>query len=220
MVGRRRPTQNRDKSPNRVWPWSWTRSPDTLGRWQMLDLWLVRHAESLGNLDGSDADVELSTRGREQAASLAAALAGATFSARMCSPLLRARETAQLADPTHTFTTVRDLRELEPSRTPTFVDTTDGEAMRHLLESPHTPTETGPQFMTRVAAWLASLPREGSVLAITHTAVIREVTTRLLGFRRAASDIGFASIFRFAITASECTVVAWNDVRHIRGEGH
>ncbi|WP_346660489.1 histidine phosphatase family protein [Nannocystis sp. ILAH1] len=65
----------------------------------MLDLWLVRHAESLGNLDGSEADTCLSPRGQLQAAALAPVLAGESFDSVLSSPLQRALETAALALP-------------------------------------------------------------------------------------------------------------------------
>jgi broad specificity phosphatase PhoE len=50
----------------------------------MLDLWLVRHGESLGNLDGSDADTGLSARGRLQAAALAGVIADQAFDRSTC----------------------------------------------------------------------------------------------------------------------------------------
>jgi broad specificity phosphatase PhoE len=65
----------------------------------MLDLWLVRHAESEGNRSGTEADTPLTASGRAQAAALAATLAGERFDQVFCSDLLRCQETARLALP-------------------------------------------------------------------------------------------------------------------------
>ncbi len=159
----------------------------------MLDLWLIRHAESIGNLDGTAADTGLSVSGRAQAQTLGVRLSAVSFAEVLCSPLRRAQETAALALPLLPRTTVHDLRELESSRTPTFIDPTDSAALDALLAAPLDSTESGPAFMSRVTSWLQGLPREGTVLAITHFAVIREVLARLFGFRRAPQSIGLQS---------------------------
>ena len=61
---------------------------------------LVRHGETEWSRDGKhtgNTDVELTARGREQAAALGAALAGRSFTGVLTSPLARAAETASLA---------------------------------------------------------------------------------------------------------------------------
>jgi 8-oxo-dGTP diphosphatase len=60
--------------------------------------YLIRHAEpvSPARHTGSDADRPLSERGRRQAASVAARLAGSGASAVLTSPYLRCLETAQV----------------------------------------------------------------------------------------------------------------------------
>ena len=61
---------------------------------------LVRHGETEWSRDGKhtgNTDVELTDRGREQAAALAAALRARDFARVLTSPLARAAETARLA---------------------------------------------------------------------------------------------------------------------------
>jgi probable phosphoglycerate mutase len=65
-------------------------------------LWLVRHGETEWARDGRHTgrtDIPLTDRGREQATALRERLAGERFAAIRCSPLLRARETLELAVP-------------------------------------------------------------------------------------------------------------------------
>lgn len=61
------------------------------------EIWLVRHAEDLAASEGRYGDEGLSARGREQARALAAALGPVPFARCLCSPLRRARETAEIA---------------------------------------------------------------------------------------------------------------------------
>src|SRR5919109_1455935 len=99
----------------------------------MLDLWLVRHAESVGNLDGTHADTDLSPAGQQQARLLARALSSFTFDAVWSSPLLRARQTAALALPGSTPIIDDRLKELGTNAAPHFVDTSDAVALQAFL---------------------------------------------------------------------------------------
>ncbi len=66
----------------------------------MIELWLVRHGETEWSAAGkhtSRTDVPLTEHGREMAARLGAFLAGMEFAAVMRSPMLRARETCEIA---------------------------------------------------------------------------------------------------------------------------
>lgn len=184
-------------------------------RGAVLDLWLVRHAESVGNLDGSAADTVLSPAGRVQARALATRLASESFTEVLCSPLLRARETAALSVPSLPLVQIDALRELESSRRPTFVDPTDPDAVATLLATPLETSESGPAFMARVRTWLRALPADGTVLAFTHFAVIREVLGELLGFRHAPQRIDFTAVFRVSIGAARAEPLVWNDTGHL-----
>ena len=64
------------------------------------EIWLLRHAETEWSRTGKHTgrtDVPLTDKGREVAHSLRARLEGHAFALVLCSPLARARETAQLA---------------------------------------------------------------------------------------------------------------------------
>lgn len=144
----------------------------------MLELWLARHAESVGNRDGSGADTPLTHEGRQQAFALGKELAGVTFDRIYCSPLARARETLALALPGTAISIEPRLRELvTPSEH--FVDITrmsPGQMKALMTKSKNEPeVESGRAFMARVRTWLDELPSEGRVLAVTHFAVIREI---------------------------------------------
>jgi broad specificity phosphatase PhoE len=65
-----------------------------------VEVWLLRHAETEWSRDGRHTgrtDVPLTEAGREHARALRDRLAGRSFALVLCSPLARARETAELA---------------------------------------------------------------------------------------------------------------------------
>jgi broad specificity phosphatase PhoE len=64
------------------------------------EVWLLRHAETEWSRTGKHTgrtDIPLTDKGREVASSLRPRLEGRAFALVLCSPLARARETAQLA---------------------------------------------------------------------------------------------------------------------------
>jgi probable phosphoglycerate mutase len=66
----------------------------------MTELWLIRHGETEWSLAGrhtSRTDLPLTERGRERAIALGKYLAGTKFAAVLRSPMLRAKETCELA---------------------------------------------------------------------------------------------------------------------------
>ena len=65
-----------------------------------MDVWLLRHAETEWSRDGRHtgrSDIPLTDVGREAARALRARVADHRFALVLCSPLSRARETADLA---------------------------------------------------------------------------------------------------------------------------
>jgi len=109
-------------------------------------LLLARHAESAWNAERrfqGRTDVGLSDMGREQAAALARALAGGRVGAIYSSPLVRARETAEIVARERglTVTLVDELRELSlgawEGRTVDDVLATEAGAYRLWRERPY-----------------------------------------------------------------------------------
>lgn len=155
--------------------------------------------------------------GVEQATSLRSRLTGVGFDQVHSSPLLRALETTSLAYPAALPRSEPALRELESVSGPTFIDTSDPEALAALLARPAHPSESGPAFMRRVSGWLATLPSSGSILVVSHFAVLREILGALLGFRRAPQQIDFTALFRLEIVPDAPPgVLLWNDTEHLQ----
>jgi broad specificity phosphatase PhoE len=91
-------------------------------------IWLARHGETPYNAVlrfQGQGPVGLSERGREQAAELAEAAAGHAFASLWCSPLARARETAEI---------VAGRIGLEPVDEPRLMETDAGEWTDRMFE--------------------------------------------------------------------------------------
>ncbi len=183
----------------------------------MLDLWLIRHAESLGNLDGTDADTGLSARGRLQAGALAGVLVGQRFDRVLCSPLMRARETAMLALPGQAIEVETRLLELVAPREQFLDISTLSPSQMEALARPapnEPPIETGRAFMARVRAWLADLPAAGNLIAFTHAGVIREALWALMPGSARVQVIGHAAVTRVCVEAEANRILVLSDRRH------
>ena len=147
----------------------------------MSRLTLVRHAEPavVGVCYGA-LDVELSTRGREQAAALAERLLGEHFDAVVSSPRLRALETATaLGLP---VATDERLRELDfgafEGRTYEEIEQSEPELFRAWMETPTQVRFPGGEsyadLRERAVTALDELRAEHeSTLVVTHGGVIR-----------------------------------------------
>jgi len=147
----------------------------------VLDLWLIRHAQSLGNQDGSQADTDLTADGEAQARSLAREVETEQFDLVLASPLLRARRTAELALPNASVVIEPRLRELVVANKG-FLDITrlDAKAIREIASAkPDPDQENGRQFIARIREWIEALPSSGRVIAFTHFAVLRECLRQL-----------------------------------------
>jgi alpha-ribazole phosphatase len=197
-----------------------------------VDVWLVRHGETAWNsgrrFQGAR-DVELSARGREQAAALARALAGHAFAALYTSPLGRARETAAACGAVLGLvpTDESDLREVglgdwEGLTVDTVVER-DGDRYWRWLTSPadHPPPGGEPMgaFQRRVVGALDGLSArhpEDPVLAVTHGGVIAAALCHGLG-------LSLNALWRLRIENTSVTRLSWpagrlgalNDTRHL-----
>jgi len=79
-----------------------------------MEIVIVRHGETEWSANGrhtSRTDLELTERGRQRALALRSELGGRKFSVVLCSPLLRARETCELAGFGEVAVVCEELRE-------------------------------------------------------------------------------------------------------------
>lgn len=170
--------------------------------------WLVRHGETewarLGRHTGRT-DIPLTRLGREQAAAVAARLAGRPFALVLSSPLSRALDTARLAGFADRVQTSDDLLEwdygADEGRTTAEIRVErpgwtiwrdgpkDGEPIHHVGAR-----------ADRVIALTRRAP--GDVLVFAHGHVLRVLAARWLG---AAPSMGR----RFALSTATLSILGW-----------
>lgn len=183
----------------------------------MLDLWLIRHAESTGNLDGTHSDSDLSPMGEEQGRALGRRLSGLDFDLVWSSPLLRARRTAAIALPGHAIIVDDRLTELGSDTGHHYVDVSNPTEVQALLAKPPPPIESGKDFMLRVNSWRAGLPSDGRVVVFTHFAVLRELLSAFLGFHQAPQEIPYVAVNRLAIGGGAPELLVCHDGQYAHG---
>jgi len=154
---------------------------------------ILRHATTGWNeqkrLQGMT-DIELSAAGEADAANWHLPLPAAGWK-RMCSPLKRARRTAELVRPPAAITVDSRLREMSfgtwEGRTVAELRATGGEtfvAAEALGLDFHPPGGDSPRMtMTRIADWIAEIARTGEpVVAVSHKAAIRALLALATGW--------------------------------------
>ena len=151
----------------------------------MIELVLARHGQSYGNLDRSlGPDTDLTDRGREQATRLGNWLAeqGYAFTAIYCSPLRRARQTAEIVNRHFGLKVVfdRDLRETEVPYLENLPLRADP-----LGVEPRPPFEPEYEQMrervARATARILSENPEGQVLVVGHAGSLGTMLRCILG---------------------------------------
>ena len=201
----------------------------------MLELWLVRHGETVWNLEGrvqgygqgyqQGGDPPLSETGRAQAQTLEPRLKG-TFTAVYSSGLQRTTETAQLALPSVEAIPDARLRELSfgawEGKTWAEVAATDPDALASWYADPYEHAQTkGERYAdleTRVQTWLGTLPKAGRILAFTHGGPIRAVLYGLTGVPQRQAwrfEIGPASLTKLVLGDAGAIVKTVGDVAHL-----
>jgi len=167
------------------------RGDDTQSQWGVpggeaaLELVLARHGQSAGNLDRSlGPDTDLTALGRRQAERLGAWLAGQgyEFSILYCSPLRRARQTAEIANAYLGAEIVldADLRETEVP----YLARLPARAEPLAAEPPPPFAAEYEQMRRRVARATARIlaePAEGQVLVVAHAGTLGTMVRTILG---------------------------------------
>jgi len=160
---------------------------------------LVRHGETAWNVEGRHQgqtfDIPLSDQGRAQAGALAARLADLDLARAVASPLLRARQTAELALGTRAarLSFDPDLREIShghwEGRTLAEIRDRDPETLTAWRELPEQTRLPGGETLQEVQerAWAAlarateGLKGEDTLLLVTHDGINRVLLCRILG---------------------------------------
>ena len=185
-----------------------------------MELVLVRHAEPADDARGrcyGRLDVGLSDSGWDQCMRLAAHLAGEPLAAVVCSPLLRARDTAgAIAKPHGLSVVVLDqLRELDfgelEGRTYSEIASSRPELYEQWMTAPTTVRFPGGEryadLRARVVDAVEGLRATYAgrrVVVVTHGGVVRAVLAEALG-------IPHDRIFRLAVDTASITRVEWCD---------
>ena len=201
---------------------------------------LARHGETQWNVEGRSQgqtfDIPLSEAGRTQARALGDRLRELPIARAVASPLLRARETAELAlgaAPGRQGLLTLDARLMEISHgaweglLAEEIRADFPEVQRAWRETPHLVTLPGGESLQRVEAraWealqtaCAGLDGEAVVLLVTHDAVLRVLLCRILGlslarvwsFRQAPACINLLE----GADLDHLQVVRLNDASHL-----
>ncbi len=172
-----------------------------------MKLFLIRHGETTGDVEdryGGSYDDDLTTRGREQAEDLADKLAGESIQKIFCSPLARARQTAEFVR----AKTNADLVELHDVRERNHYGILSGmtkaEAKRdypelvELVADKLSTVEGGESyhdFGARVESAFAEIKNSNhdTVAVLTHGGVLRYIFRDILGLGEIkVGDCGYA----------------------------
>jgi broad specificity phosphatase PhoE len=195
-------------------------------------LYLVRHAQSEGNLGfaGPDDDPPLSDVGREQARRLAQRLAGQKLGAIYSSPLRRTQETAQaIADATGLEVhIVEELREIDlgQARRDDSLSEDEARALRDRIARRPTwdsfpGSEGSAAARRRVVGAMDRITEENGgkrVVVVAHAAVIQTYVSHVLGVERDFVFYPFnAGITSIRAQGDRRVIWRLNDVAHLDG---
>jgi len=198
---------------------------------------LARHGETSWNVEGRHQgqtfDIPLSDAGRAQARALAVRFAGEPVVRAVASPLLRARQTAEIALGGRAPMLACDPRFMEIShgewegRLATEIRETHPELQRDWRERPETVRFPGGETLLDVQdrAWPAfvqaceGLSEDETLLLVSHDGVNRVLLCRILGlplarvwsFRQAPTGLNLLE----GPSPDQLTVVRLNDASHL-----
>lgn len=188
---------------------------------------LARHGETQWNVEGRSQgqgfDIPLSPTGRAQAEALGRRLEGLALARAVASPLLRARQTAELALGSRAGQLTLEPRLMEIShglwegRTAAEIALEFPESRRAWRETPDQVTLPGGESLQDVdaRAWPAfrdacgGLGPEEVVLLVTHDAVCRVLLCRLLG-------LGLGRVWAFRQAPACLNLLEGPDLDHLQ----
>ena len=172
-----------------------------------MKLFLIRHGETTGDVEdryGGSYDDDLTVQGRQQAEELADKLAGEGIQKIFCSPLARAKQTAEFVQ-TKTGAEVVELHDVrERNHYGVLSGMTKAEAMRdypelvELVADKHSTVQGGEsyqEFGSRVESAFAQVrsSNHDTIAVLTHGGVLRYIFRDILGLGEIkVGDCGFA----------------------------
>ncbi|GAC1609940.1 MAG: histidine phosphatase family protein [Mycobacteriales bacterium] len=190
---------------------------------------LVRHAETRWSQTGQHTgttDLPLLAEGRRKAQLLGPALAHQDVACVLTSPLLRARETCELAG-FGSCVSVRD--ELTEWNYGQYEGCTTEQVLHEdpswLLWRDGAPGGESPQQVQQrldplIEEFVAEQPRPGAVLVFAHGHVLQALALRWVGVAVSAGplfDLGTASVSRLGWKRESRVIQTWNDTSHLPG---
>jgi probable phosphoglycerate mutase len=175
------------------------------------ELWLVRHGETEWSANGkhtSRTDLPLTEHGRELAVKLGAYLAQTKFAAVLRSPMLRAKETCEIAGLGNVAVVEEGLREWDygvfegkstkeiqaeiPGWNVWTSEITGGETVQHV----------GERADGVIARALASAPQGGRVALFAHAHILRILAARWIGLDATGGSL-------FGLGTGSVSVLGW-----------
>jgi probable phosphoglycerate mutase len=173
-----------------------------------MEILLVRHGETEWSANGrhtSRTDLALIEQGRERAMALRSLFGGRRFSVVLCSPLLRARETCELAGLGELAVLTDDLKEwdygeYEGLTTPQIREGNPGWSLwRDGCPGGEQPEQVGVRADAVIKRLRAT---EEDAIAFAHGHILRVLTARWIGMEPAAGA-------RFALAAGAVCVLGF-----------
>jgi 2,3-bisphosphoglycerate-dependent phosphoglycerate mutase len=199
----------------------------------VLDLWLIRHGETIWNAEGriqGQLDAPLSDLGVRQVQALAKRLTRKSFDTIYSSDSGRATQTAKILFPTRDLLLDKRLREmhygiLEGKTRAEFTPEQEAAYLAYkrnpfYYQSPDAEGENWQTLSKRVNVWIESLPEDGSVVAVTHGGVVRAALWWLVSQATSYkwnARIDNSSITRFALSSEQKVLITFNDAAHLEG---
>ena len=184
------------------------------------ELWLIRHGETEWSASGkhtSRTDLPLTELGRERAAKLGKYLAGTKFTAVLRSPMLRAKQTCEIAGFGAEAVVVDDLREWDygvyEGRTSAEIqaEIPGWSVWKNEIVGGETVEHVGERADRVIAQALAVAPDCGKVALFAHAHILRILAARWVGLE--ATDGAL-----FALGTGSVSVLGWErETRVIAG---
>lgn len=195
----------------------------------MRQLTLIRHALTEWNTTGrfqGHSEVHLSNEGKKQAQQLSKHLSRLEdITLVYSSPLARALETARVAFPQHEIVADERLKELNFGVFEGFTQQENEQhpAWQDWYADPfgrRTPGgESYGDLRLRAVAWLADLPAEGHIVAVTHSGTIQMLLSHILGVERPTWRkrifLRHTGISRILFRGGDALIERVNDTRHL-----